>query len=69
MSGDSAPERVRPDGPGDAATAHPRGPLDERVVLRHTGDAPTQQTIALTDDTGRAMTLAANSIADIPVQS
>ena len=69
VSGDSAPDQVRPDGHSDAATADPRAPLDDRLVLRHTRDVPTQKTISLPDGAGRAMTLTANSIADIPVQS
>jgi uncharacterized lipoprotein YbaY len=50
-------------------TADLRVPLDDRIVLRHTEDVPTQKAISLPDGADRAMTLTANSIADIPVQS
>jgi hypothetical protein len=66
---DSAPDQVRPDGHSDAATADPRVPLDDRIVLRHTGDEPTRKTISLPDGACRALTLTANSIADNLVQS
>ena len=49
--------------------ADPRVPLDDRIVLRHTGDVPTQKTISLPDGACRALTLTAHSIADNLVQS
>jgi uncharacterized lipoprotein YbaY len=42
--------------------------LEDRIVLRHTGDVPTRKTISLPDGAYRAMTLIANSIANIPMQ-
>jgi hypothetical protein len=42
--------------------------LDDRIVLRHTGDEPARKAISLPDGACRALTLTANSIADNLVQ-